>query len=42
MVSLIREELGKLLERDFDFNGALVTVIDVSVDEKFEYAVVKL
>jgi ribosome-binding factor A len=42
MGSLIREELGKLLERDFDFNGALVTVIDVSVDEKFEYAVVKL
>lgn len=42
MGSLIQEELGKIFSRDFDFAGALVTIMEVLVDEKFESAVVVL
>ena len=42
MASVIQEELGKLFARDLNFNGALVTILDVRVDEKFEEAHVKL
>lgn len=42
MGSLIQEELGNIFSRDFDFNGALVTVLEVFVDDKLENAVVKL
>jgi len=42
MGSLIQEELGKIFSRDFDFEGALVTILEVSVDDKLGNAVVKL
>ncbi len=42
IAGVIQEELGKLLERDFDFNGALVTIIDVFVDTDLLQARVKL
>lgn len=40
--SVIEEELGKLLEREFDFDGALVTIVDVFVDTDLLQACVKL
>jgi len=42
MGSLMQEELGKIFSRDFDFDGALVTILEVFVDDKLESAVVKL
>ena len=42
MASVIQEELGKLFARELNFNGALVTILDVTVDEKLEEARVKL
>lgn len=42
MGSLIQHELGEMLVREFNFEGALVTIVDVSVDEKLESAFVKL
>ncbi len=42
MASVIQEELSRLFVREFNFNGALVTILDVAVDEKFEEARVKL
>ncbi len=38
----INQELSLLFSRDFDFGGAMVTVIEVIVDEKLLRAVVKL
>lgn len=40
--SLIQDELGKIFTRDMDFEGALVTIMDVEVDEKLLHATVKL
>jgi ribosome-binding factor A len=40
--TLIQDELGKMLARDFNFEGALVTILDVDVDEKLLHAQVKL
>jgi ribosome-binding factor A len=40
--SLIQEKLGELFVRDFNFEGALVTIVGVEVDEKLERAFVKL
>ena len=40
--TLIQEELGKIFARDMDFEGALVTILDVEVDEKLLHAVVKV
>ncbi len=40
--SVIQEELAALLERDYHFEGALVTVMDVQVDEKLLHAVIKV
>ncbi len=40
--SLIEDELGKMFARDFNFEGALVTILDVLVDEKLLHATVRL
>ncbi len=42
MASVIQEELGTIFAREFDFNGALVTILSVTVDEKFEEARVRI
>ncbi len=42
MGSLIQHELGEMLVRELNFEGALVTIVDVQVDEKLENAFVKL
>ena len=42
VAELIREELGKMLARDFDFLGALVTILDVEVTRDLLHAKVKL
>ncbi len=42
MASLVREKLNEIFLRDFNFDGALVTIADVEVNEKLETAVVKL
>jgi len=40
--SLLTEELGKLFARDFNFDGALVTIMSVDVDTDLLHAQVKL
>ncbi len=40
--SLIEAELGKIFSRDFNFEGALVTILGVEVDEKLLHATVRL
>ncbi len=42
MASVIQETLSEMFLRDFDFNGALVTIAEVVIDEKLETARVKL
>lgn len=42
MASVIQEELGAIFAREFDFNGALVTILSIEVDEKFEEARVRI
>ena len=42
IASVIGEELGKLLNREFDFGGALVTVTSVEVGTDLLHARVKL
>ncbi|MDO8557561.1 MAG: ribosome-binding factor A [Candidatus Jorgensenbacteria bacterium] len=42
MAELIRQEVGGLLEREFNFEGALVTILDVIVSEDLLHATVKL
>jgi ribosome-binding factor A len=42
MASVIQETLNEMFLRDFDFEGALVTIADVTIDEKLETARVKL
>ncbi len=39
---LVREELGKILIREMEFGKALVTITEVDVDKKLEYAKVML
>jgi ribosome-binding factor A len=39
---LIRDELGKIMTRELEFNGALVTITEVSVDKKLGRAKVKV
>jgi ribosome-binding factor A len=39
---LIREELSKLIIREVEFPGALVTITEVEVDKKLDYAAVKV
>ena len=38
MAQLIRDELGKLLIREMEFDGALVTITEVLVTEKLDHA----
>jgi ribosome-binding factor A len=42
MASVIRKTLNEMFLRDFDFEGALVTIAEVTIDEKLETARVKL
>ncbi len=42
MASVIQEVLSTIFAREFDFNGALVTILSVTVDEKFEEAKVRI
>ena len=42
MGSVIEQELGKLMERDFKIEGALVTITGVDVGEDLLQATVKL
>lgn len=39
---MLTEELGKMLSRDFNFEGALVTVMSIDVDTDLLHARVKL
>ncbi len=39
---LIREELGKIIVREFEFNDALATITTVDVDKKLEHATVNV
>ena len=39
---LVREELSKILVREFEFPGALVTVTEVEVDKKLDNAKILL
>jgi ribosome-binding factor A len=41
MGSLIREELGMIMQRDLEFSGALVTLTEAEVNDKLEQAVVR-
>jgi len=36
--NLIRDELAVMIEKDLEFNGALVTITEVEVDKKLETA----
>ena len=40
--SLIREELAKIIIREMEFPGALVTITEVEVDKKLEHAKVRV
>ncbi len=40
--SLIREELSTLFVKELEFEGALVTITEVKVDKKLEYAEVRV
>ena len=39
---LIREELAKIVIREMEFPGALVTITEVAVDKKLEHAKVRV
>ena len=39
---LIREQLAEILVREFEFPGALITIMEVEVDKKLEHAKVEL
>ena len=40
--NLIRDELAKLMIKEFEFPGAVVTITEVEVDKKLETAAVKM
>ena len=40
--SLIQEELGKIIQKEVEFDRAVVTIVDVSVSDDLEDAIVKL
>jgi len=42
MASVMRDLLAQEIEKTIDPNGALLTVMDVSIDEDFENAVVTI
>ena len=35
---LIRKELGEIILRDLEFNGAIMTILEVDVTKKLDYA----
>lgn len=39
---LIRNELGKLIQRDVELPGGIITITDIDVTEKLDYARVKI
>ncbi len=39
---LIRNELGKLIQRDIELPGGIITITDIDVTEKLDYARVKI
>jgi len=39
---LIRQELGKLILRDVELDGGIITIMDVDVTDKIDYARVKI
>ncbi|MGC9610796.1 MAG: ribosome-binding factor A [Minisyncoccia bacterium] len=42
IAALIQEKLSEIFVREFNFEGALVTIVGVDVDEKLDKAFVKL
>jgi ribosome-binding factor A len=38
VASVIQEELAKMIVRDIELTGGLITVVEVAVDEKLEHA----
>ena len=42
VTSLIQEELSKIIVRELEFDGALVTMTEVEVQKDLDYAVVKI
>ena len=42
IASLITEELGKIFTRDFNFEGALVTIMGIDVEKDLLHANIKL
>lgn len=42
VTELIREELGMLIERTIELPGGIITITDVDVTEKLDYARIKI
>jgi ribosome-binding factor A len=40
--SLIKDQLGLIIGRELEFNGALVTIMEVDVDKKMERAKIRV
>lgn len=40
--SLVQDQLGQIIIREMDFDGAFVTIMGVDVDKKLEYAKVRM
>jgi ribosome-binding factor A len=40
--SLIQDQLGQIIIREVDFDGAFVTIMGVDVDKKMEYAKIRV
>jgi ribosome-binding factor A len=40
--SLIHDQLGQIIIREVDFDGAFVTIMGVDVDKKMEYAKIRV
>lgn len=39
---LIQEELGKIIQRELEFPGSLVTITAVEIDKKLDHAKIKI
>lgn len=42
MSSLFKEELNKIIKKELEFEGAVVTILDIEVDKDLEEALVKI
>jgi ribosome-binding factor A len=40
--SLIQEQLGRIISRELEFGGALVTIMEVDIDKKMERAKIRV